>query len=639
MSRASYLAGAALLLAGMSTAAQAQRTQDNAATKAEDAFGTSIGGEQIGIYSANYVRGFSAAEAGNIRLDGLYFDQQANFTDRLVGGLQMRVGLSAQSYPFPAPTGIADFQLRRPGDKRVVSASARLGPFGTLAADLDAQLPIAKGLSIGLGAGAIAEKTHFGGDPRYLAAAVSARWQPSDKIEIMPFFGRLKVSSEESQPLFFTPGNVLPPRIPRRRLLTQDWAENKGDLTNAGVLGSARFGGWTLRGGLFRSVFDLERSFTTLFSDTQPTGQATEVIIADPHRRFASTSGEVRLSRSIAEGDRLHTVHAMVRGRSRDRLYGGSDTRVLGTHDIAQPLAVAEPSFSFGPRTRDQVRQVTAGLAYEGRWRGVGELSFGIQKTRYRKSIIAPAGPLPESRDNPWLFNGTIAATLTPSVALFAGFSRGLEESPVAPDIAINKDEAPPAIRTRQVDAGVRWAIRPNLRLIAGVFEVEKPYFNLDEARLFKEQGSIRHRGAEFSLSGQIAPGWTAVLGTMLLDAQLSGPLVEAGVLGRRPVSSFGRLSNAIIEYRPPSFSRFSADLLVESTSDRVASVDGRTVIPARTILSLGSRYRFKIGKAPATFRAQVSNVFDNYGLANGPSGLYVFNLPRRLTLSLTSDF
>ena len=58
-----------LALAAAPAPALAQRTDDNATTSAEDAFGTSIGGEQIGIYNPNYVRGFSAAEAGNIRID------------------------------------------------------------------------------------------------------------------------------------------------------------------------------------------------------------------------------------------------------------------------------------------------------------------------------------------------------------------------------------------------------------------------------------------------------------------------------------------------------------------------------------------------------------------------------------------
>ncbi|RYD60737.1 MAG: TonB-dependent receptor, partial [Sphingomonadales bacterium] len=142
--------------------ALAQRTEENATTRAEDAFGTSVGGEQIGIYNPNYVRGFSAAEAGNIRLEDLYFDQQANFTERLIGGLKMRVGLSAQSYPFPAPTGIADYGLRKPSDKPLLSIGGRVGPFGTTAIELDAQLPVTARLSVGAGIGVIADRTHTG---------------------------------------------------------------------------------------------------------------------------------------------------------------------------------------------------------------------------------------------------------------------------------------------------------------------------------------------------------------------------------------------------------------------------------------------------------------------------------------------
>ena len=100
--------GFAAAILALPAPALAQRTGENATTRAEDAFGNSVGGEQIGIYHPNYVRGFSAGKVGNIRLEDLYFDQQENSTERLIRGLKMRVGLSAQSYPFPAPTGIAD---------------------------------------------------------------------------------------------------------------------------------------------------------------------------------------------------------------------------------------------------------------------------------------------------------------------------------------------------------------------------------------------------------------------------------------------------------------------------------------------------------------------------------------------------
>lgn len=104
-------------------------------------------------------------------------------------------------------------------------------------------------------------------------------------------------------------------------------------------------------------------------------------------------------------------------------------------------------------------------------------------------------------------------------------------------------------------------------------------------------------------------------------------------------MASFRRLSNAIIEYRPPAFDAFSVDLLLESTSDRIASFDGSVRIPAREVVSLGGRYRFKMGDTSAMLRAQVANIFDNFGYSNGSSGFFLYNLPRRFTLSLTADF
>ncbi len=81
----------------------AQRTEDNPTAKSEDAFGRSVGQESIGIYNEGDVRGFSPIDAGNVRVEGLYFDRLSNPTQRLVEGSSIRVGIAAQSYPFPRP--------------------------------------------------------------------------------------------------------------------------------------------------------------------------------------------------------------------------------------------------------------------------------------------------------------------------------------------------------------------------------------------------------------------------------------------------------------------------------------------------------------------------------------------------------
>src|SRR5688572_12380615 len=92
------------ILAGTATAlampAAAQRTSENAVKAAGDAFGSSVGNERVGLYSAQSARGFNPVTAGNVRIEGMYFDLQAPLAERLFAGSSMRVGLTAQGYPF-----------------------------------------------------------------------------------------------------------------------------------------------------------------------------------------------------------------------------------------------------------------------------------------------------------------------------------------------------------------------------------------------------------------------------------------------------------------------------------------------------------------------------------------------------------
>jgi iron complex outermembrane receptor protein len=110
--------------------ADAQRAQDNAVTAASDAFGTVVGNQTTGLYSPTNARGFSPTQAENVRIEGLYFDQQASSVDPyLFSGSDMRVGIAAQSYAFPSPSGIADLKLRTPGDSAGASIVLDRGPF------------------------------------------------------------------------------------------------------------------------------------------------------------------------------------------------------------------------------------------------------------------------------------------------------------------------------------------------------------------------------------------------------------------------------------------------------------------------------------------------------------------------------
>ena len=624
----------------LTSPAFAQRTDDNAVAAAEDAFGKSVGDEQIGIYNAYDVRGFSPVSAGNVRIEGLYFDQQANPTDRLIDGSTVHVGISAQGYRFPAPTGIADYGLRKPGSDTVVSVGLNYGPFKGKSGEFDALLPLAgERLGLSFGAGVYREGTTYGGTPKTISYAASLRFAPAPGIEIQPFFSRIHVTDEESQPLIFMRDAALPKRIRRGQFYGQKWADFAGVFSNYGVVAKAHPAGFELDFGLFRSVSDNREEHADLLFDTDANGVVGQrLIVADRDNGSASTSGEIKLSRSFAEGPRRHSLYASLRARSLDRHYGGADLIDFGPGIIGVEDFRAEPASGYGAKTRDAVHQQTYGIGYGLRWRKIGEVNFGIQKSNYRKSVTDPTQAVLESRDRPWLGSLTAAAYLTDAIALFGGYTRGLEESDVAPSNAINRNAAPPAIRTTQKDFGVRWTISPGVSAILGWFDVRKPYFNLDAASRYRQLGVIRNQGLEFSVSGKIAPGLNLVSGAVLLDSVVSGEEVRAGLIGRKPVGATRLHTVSSVNWNLPWHKPLTLTARFESTSDRTANTANSFVIPARSVTSLGARYRTSLGGAPVLFRATVDNLFNKFGWNVGGSGFFVTNGARRVSLSVAAD-
>ena len=100
---------AALAMAFHVAQARAQHAADNPVASADDAFGLTLGLESVGMYNSSGVRGFSPQAAGNVRIDGLYFDEQGALSDRVIESSAIRVGLTEIGYAFPAPTGIVDY--------------------------------------------------------------------------------------------------------------------------------------------------------------------------------------------------------------------------------------------------------------------------------------------------------------------------------------------------------------------------------------------------------------------------------------------------------------------------------------------------------------------------------------------------
>ena len=626
--------------------ALAQRANENALASAQDAFGTTVGNETVGLYTARDVRGFDPVQAGNVRLEGLYFDRQNPnpneiFVSSMVSGSTVRVGLSAQSYLFPAPTGIADVHLRLPGDKQVVSVVTNLGPYEKASLEVNSETPLSDTFSLYVGGGYTHDDTPDASTLHHFLMAASARWRPSDSIEVIPFWGRKISDGMNPRPNVYTAGPFIPPKIPRHVFYAQPWAEALVDDSNFGTFVNASLSdNWRLRSGIFRSLVLRKRFFSNLFQNTQPNGTSDNVMVKYPSQSFGSYSSEVRLSGVYVTGAWRHTMHAALRGRYVQRNFGGSDTRALGTTVIAVPHFVPEPTFTLRALNQDRVHQGTGGLAYEGLWPGVGELSFGLQKTSYRRSLTTPTAPANVTRDSPWLPNATLAVYATDELTFFGSYTRGLEESGEATNNATNRGEALPAIRTTQIDAGARWNIGKGISAVATVFEIKKPYLSLNNVNLFTQVGDVRHRGVEISVAGEVVEGVRIVAGSVFLQARISGDLVNQGRIGRVPIGRTPRFTRFDVDYAPKVWNGLSLDMQIDNHSSRVATADNLARIPGRTLVNLGGRYKFKAFDTPASVRFQVRNVFDTFAWDINVSQLsFVTEEQRRFLLTLAADF
>lgn len=638
-----WLASGALLVP---STAIAQRTSENAVTASGDAFGRSVGNERIGLYSSEDVRGFNPIDAGNARIEGLYFDQQDRVPNRLIDGNTIRVGITAQRYPFPAPTGIVDYPLTLARDKQDASVEVERGPYGGFAGSLELKIPVSKTLGVSGGIGWRNQVRSEGGKNRFRNFGITLAWRPYEGALIAPFFGGYTNRSDEARVVLFPTSNELP-RVPREVFLGQDWTDRDYVSRTGGVVAKLPLGPVRIEAGLFRSNRKTERVFSDFLTGVGSDGRAVaRTIVADGNNLDQSDSGEARLVREWTAGNVRHSLIASVRGRKKDRLFGGTQSFSLGASSAIAPDPRRQPNINLGAENSDKVRQMTFGGAYSLNWAGRGSIDLSLSKSRYRKTIdfTDPMVPLLVTRDDPWLWSAAGSVLISSRIAIYGGYVRGLEEAPIAPEVATNRNEAPPAVRTEQMDLGLRFAITPKLSLVAGLFSVKKPYFNLDPARRFRELGAVDNHGVEVSFAGQLAKGLNVVAGAVFLDPTITGEAVSIGQIRNRPVGSAKRRAIANFDWRlAGGTSPWSFDLGLESLSARIGNASPnpsvQLIAPPREVVNLGGRYRFGLGPYKALVRVQVTNLFNDYGWQVSSSGAYTTSNSRTFVAQLVGDF
>lgn len=621
--------------------AQAQRATDNAVTNADDAFGISIGQETSGIYSETDTRGFSPTKAGNARIDGIYYDPVGSISLRLKKHTVIRVGFAAETYPFAAPTGIADQRFHPLPTELGATLVQTLNPYGGMISEADARVPIVPG-KIGI-IGGIARASMQNADASYLHS-----WGFAGRLflrfggfEIAPFMSHGFFPEQQYHPTIIVRGEALPKLLPVRKQLLQPWLSNRSDSRQYGVTIKGAIGEHlTVRAGLFRSGGHRFSKQTEIFTLLDAAGNASHRLIGDPLQHTVSTSGEVLVSYRIEGATTTHRIFAGYRGRNRLAEAGGSDSLDLGTILLGDFRLEPEYSFSFGPINSGRIRQSSLMLGYLGSIKGLGGINLGLQKARYRATANnGSTGAITQSRDDPWLYNASLFANLSRSLSAYIGLERGLEDNGLAPDSAANRAEQLPATQTTQLEGGIRWKLN-GATLVVNGFQIEKPYFAADSTGTFSRLGKVRHRGMEMSLSGQFGKRLHIVGGAVLMQPRLLGAATSQGTRPAGTPSVFARLD---ANYRTDILGGLTPTMTLLYTGRRAVGAlpTGAThqlMLPAITTIDLGLRHNFHIGRTAASIRANVQNVFDKGSWKVISPNVLNMDETRRFTLVLTAD-
>jgi iron complex outermembrane receptor protein len=629
-----------VLLLALPGAAFGQRADENAVTAAQDAFGTTVGTQSVGLYSPEDARGFSPHQAGNVRIEGLYFDQQTwEINACMARETTMRVGIAAQSYSFPAPTGIADLSLRTPGDKTLFSALATVGPFDSRTVDLEAQLPLVQDtLAVDVCAG---YRQNFAVDVfRDSHATVSGatfRWRPSPTTEVIPFFAYTGGGARGIVPVVYTDGTIPLPEYRTQDLGVQDYTTWGWNQTNFGVILKSALGEhWALAAGVFHSVENDPAGYDP-YLDLLTPQTADSVMDVAPAYKNQSTSGEVRLSRLFKNGNHEQQIQFAVRGRAVNREFGGDSITDFGTIALTSQQQFPQPPILFDPIDRDATRQMDLGITFEEHWQSVGSFAFGVLKDHYRRTVTMPTGETDTDTTDPWLVSMRVAVNAGAALIIYGSYVQGLEDSAVAPVSADNRNEPPPATRTWQVDGGLRYAPSQRAQLILGAFEIHKPYFNTDADNLYRQLGQLQYRGLESSLSYN-NNGLTVLVGGVLLQPRVDRTTPEPGATGDVPLGPVPLTLTANLDYSPPQWGPWGASVQLNRLSSRVATTDNSVYLPALTTLAAGVRYHWTLRGSPWTLRLDGFNLNDARGMHVTDLEALLPEQGRRFMLTLATD-
>lgn len=251
-----------------------------------------------------------------------------------------------------------------------------------------------------------------------------------------------------------------------------------------------------------------------------------------------------------------------------------------------------------------------------------------------------------DTRETKTLPQAAVLWQPTAPLTTYLSYGEGISLGREAPYWTSNGGTTLAPLHSRQVEAGVKYAVSDVLDLQAALYRIRQSYQfarpdDTTEGFTFVQQGQEVHTGIELNLAGQVTDRLriTASANAIRARAENTGaPSYED-----HQVVNVPRWRTAVYaDYSLPFVQGLAVLGGWRYASSSVATPDGSTRVPAYHVFDAGLRYATTVSGHAMTWRLNVDNVFNHfYWRDTGTSGgdAYLFpGMPRLARLSVTYE-
>ena len=381
------------------------------------------------------------------------------------------------------------------------------------------------------------------------------------------------------------------------------------------------------------------------------TGGAASMYRFDNVRHDSVRTGEIGVRTKLRTGAIGHSLSATASGfwtESRNAYafsnFAGFSTNIFNPVDVAAPVA----DFFTGGVLNDPKRVSksilssyaladTLSMLDDKVLLTVGVRRQTIKSDSYDYNSGASLSHYDQSKNTPM---AGIVYRPVKAVSLYANYTEGLQQGPVASGDVDNIGQAFAPYVSKQKEIGVKYDVG-TVGASAAVFSTKQPSAYVQN-RIFGVFGEQRNRGLEMTVFGVPTRGLRVLGGLTLLDAEQR--VTAGGVNQGNDVIGVPKTQlNIGAEWDVPGVRGLNLNARALYTSSQYADGANLQELPSWSRLDIGASYVATIADRKVTFRARIDNVADkSYWASAGGypgSGYLVLGSPRTAVLSAAVDF